>query len=283
MCPPRIELKVRKTREAQLIGPNNSSKNIESIQLKEKVKSRLPKGNYKFEIMDCGFLLDGNVVFSDRKNNRLVILDSNCVFVRNLYLSFPPIRFAVIDEEKVAITTENQVNIVELKRGRIVKTLITGTQARSIALTDDNLLMVENLRAGFILIDLKGNIKRFIHVEFSDTCYHFPVCIKKRLYCVDSSDKTLHCYDFDGNQIFKVENKLFEGHIALTSDKSNMLFCSSLEFDNVFVCSTNGKSTKEIIKWNMYLHQPMAVHYNIDKNELLVVTMNGNFILYEVI
>lgn len=165
-----------------------------------------------------------------------------------------------------------------------MRTLVPGTKARSIALTDDKLLMVENLHAGFTLIDLKGNIIRYIHVTFkSDTCYHYPVCIKERLYCVDSPSKMLYCYDFDGKQVSKFENELFEGHLALTSDKSNMLFCSSWNSKNVFVMSTDGESSKEIIKSNLYLNQAVAAQYNVDKKELLIVTMSGNFILYDVI
>lgn len=113
----RIKLKVRKTLGAQLIGPAKSSGNIDSVQLKEKVKSKLPRGKYEFEVLDCGFLLDGNLVFSDKKSDRLVILDPNGLFVRSLCLCFHPIRFAVIDEEKIAITTTDQVNIVDLNKG----------------------------------------------------------------------------------------------------------------------------------------------------------------------
>ncbi|CAG2201788.1 unnamed protein product [Mytilus edulis] len=80
--PSRIKLKIRKTREAQLMGPVKSSSNIENIHLKEKFRNVLPTGNNDFEILDCGFLLDGKVIFSDRQNKRLIILDSKGVFVR---------------------------------------------------------------------------------------------------------------------------------------------------------------------------------------------------------
>lgn len=280
---PRIMLKVRKTQEAQLIGPIDSSRSIESIQLKERVKGRLPKGKKEFDILDCGYLLDGNLVFTDRKNNRLIIFDTNCVFVRNLSLSFSPVRFAVIDEVDIAITTGDGVNIVNLEKGVVVKTLIRGSKVGSIILINDNHLMVEILGGGYKMIDLNGNIKKTFQFDFSDTLFHTHVCIKERLYYVDSSKATLYGYDFDGNEILKFENKIFQSAIAFTSDKSNILFCSGFNSKNVFVVSTDGKSSKEIIKSNVYLSQAVAAHYNINNRELLIATKNGNFILYDVI
>ncbi|XP_071179179.1 uncharacterized protein [Mytilus edulis] len=281
--PSRIQLKVRKAREAQLIGQIRCSRNIESIQLIEKVKSKLPKGRNVLEILDCGFLLDGNLIFSDRKNNSLIVLDSNCVFFRNIKLNFSPTRFAIINEENIAITTQNQVNIVELKRGAVVKTLLPETKTRSIALTHDKDLMVEIIGAGYAIIDLQGNIKKTIQIDFSADYYHYPVCIKDRLYYMDTPKMVLYCYDFAGNYVSKFEDKLFKSHIAFTSDKSDILFCSSYSSSNVFVVSTDGKSSKEIIKSNMHIKEATAAHFNTKNNELLIVTMNGNIVLYDVI
>lgn len=210
-------------------------------------------------------------------------MDSKCVFVRNLELLFRPVRFAVIDEENIAVTTGDQVNIVDLKRGLIVKILIKGTKAGSIVLTDDKNLMVEIFGGGYTMIDLNGNVIKRINIGFSEKKYHPPECINDRLYYVDVPNEILCCCDFDGNQIWKYENKLFKLHSAFTSYKSNMLFCSSWNSNNVFVVSTDGNSSKEIIKSDMYVNQAVAAHYNINSRELLIAMRNGNFILYDVI
>lgn len=99
-------------------------------------------------------------------------MNSKCVFVRNLELFFRPVRFAVIGEENIAVTTGNQVNSVDLKRGLIVKILIKGTKAGSIVLTHDKNLMVEIFGGGYTMIDLNGNVIKRINIGFSEKKYH---------------------------------------------------------------------------------------------------------------
>ncbi|XP_052073484.1 nuclear factor 7, brain-like [Mytilus californianus] len=70
--PTKTLLKVRKTREAQLMGAGCISAKIDMIILKEKIKVDLPKKDKNHEILDCGIFNNGDLLFSDRKKQMLI-------------------------------------------------------------------------------------------------------------------------------------------------------------------------------------------------------------------
>ncbi|VDI19197.1 Hypothetical predicted protein [Mytilus galloprovincialis] len=84
----KVALKMQKSREAQLIGKNGDSRNIESIQLKVKLECTIPCKYKEQQIMDGGVLPNGELIFCDRLNSRLVILDSEGDVVRIIMLFF---------------------------------------------------------------------------------------------------------------------------------------------------------------------------------------------------
>lgn len=64
----KVALKMQKSREAQLIGPVGISRSIENIHLKEKLQCKIPLGKEALEILDCGVLPNGELIFCDKKN-----------------------------------------------------------------------------------------------------------------------------------------------------------------------------------------------------------------------
>lgn len=280
--PTKTLLKVRKTREAQLMGAGCISAKIDMIILKEKVKVDLPKKDKSHEILDCGILKNGDLLFSDRKNKCLLMHYPNGNLKRTYDVPFIPIRFTIIDEKNIAMTTDYKVNVLELSKGEVTKTFKQDTRIGSIALCCDNKLIVEHVGKGYAIVDFSGEMDKFISIELSESWYHSMVCISEKLYYVDRLNNKVCCRDIQGNNLWEFQNDGMNLPYGVTSDGSNILFVCGFHSKNVFAVSSDGKSFKEIIKPFDKLSLAAAIHYNVNRRELLIVTLTGNVFLYEV-
>ncbi|CAC5391671.1 unnamed protein product [Mytilus coruscus] len=280
----KVTLKIRKSREAQLIGPISTSRNIETIQLRLKLECKIPC-EYKFaepQIMDGGILPSGELIFCDRKNGRLIILNSKGDVDKNITLLFCPIRFAIIDENSIAVTSADRVNIVNFKTGKVLRTFAEGLKARSISLHKRNFI-IENLGKGYVFTDLLGNTQKSMPIKFSKDFYHHPVIIKDKLYYAEQDGSEVVCLDFEGNQFLKIKDERLFSPYGMTLDSSNLLFVCGIKSNNVVVISADGSTFKEIVAPNEHLNGAISAYFNKIKQELLIVTQNGNVSVYDVI
>ncbi|CAC5378324.1 unnamed protein product [Mytilus coruscus] len=276
------QLKVRKTRQAQLMDTVCMSLNIDMINLKEKVKVNLQKKDENVEILDCAILKNGYLLFSDRPNKCLLMLDANGKSRKNIDLPFKPTRFTVIDEQNIAITSDDKVHVLKLNEGEVTKTFHQGTNVGSIALYCDNKLIVEHLGKGYAMIDLAGNTEQVISITLTEKYFHALVCIRDELYYVDRQNNKVCCRDIQGSNLWEFQDKGMSSPHGITSDGSNILFVCGLRSKNVFAVSLDGKSFKEILKPLDELAQAVAINYSINRRELVIVTATGFVFLYEV-
>lgn len=180
------------------------------------------------------------------------------------------------------MTTDYKVNVLELNSGEVTKTVEQDTRIGFLALCFDNKLKVEHVGKGYAVIDLSGETDKFISIELSERWYHSMVCISEKLYYVDKLKNKVYCRDFNGNILWGFNNEGMMAPYGVTSDGSNILFVCGFNSKNVFTVSSDGKSFKEIIKPHDALNLATAIHYNVSRRELLIVTLTGNVFLYEV-
>ncbi|CAC5426501.1 unnamed protein product [Mytilus coruscus] len=257
-------------------------RNIETILLKVKLECKIPYEYEKQQIMDGGVLPNGELIFCDKKKSRLIIMDSDGDVVRNIMLTFCPIRSAIIDENSIAVTTADKVNIVDLKTGQVLKSFAEGLKARSILLHNRNFI-IENLGKGYIIADLQGNTVKSLPINFPEFLYHHPIIINDKLYYAEQDGSEVVCLDLEGNQLWKIKDERLVSPYGMTSDNSNLLFVCGIKSNNVFVISADGKTFKEIVAPNEHLNGAISAYFNKIKQELLIVTQNGNVSVYHVI
>ncbi|VDI03635.1 Hypothetical predicted protein [Mytilus galloprovincialis] len=278
----KVTMKMRKSREAQLIGQIGTSRNSETIQLRLKLKCKIPCNYVELQIMDGVILSTGEFIFCDRKNSRLIITNSKGIVVRTITLLFRPNRIAIIDEKSIAVTTADRVNIVDFKTGKVLRTIAEGFTTRSISLHNKNFI-IENLGKGYVFTDLYGKIKKSMPITFSKDFYHHPVILKDQLYYAEQDGSEVVCMDLEGKQLWKVKDKHLVSPYGMTSDNSSLLFVCGIKSNNIFVISADGKTFKEIVAPNEHLNGAISAYFNKLKQELLIVTQNGNFSVYDVI
>lgn len=272
-------LKSQKTRQAQLTGAISARRKFDTMQFEEKYRLHIPDAESQHEILDCSILPNDDFLFSDWGNKCLYKFCSDKVY--RIGLSFAPIQFAIIDKESIAVTTENNVHILDLKSLKILKTLLPGNdfKPRSILLENNNYIL-EDQDKGYIVLDPNGRVVKRILINYTNTCRRPTVCLDGKLYFVDYKSHTLFCYGVNGMKIWELQNEKMKFLYDLTSNGSNMLFVCGYGSNNVCAVSTDGKTIKEIVGPKTDLKSPMTLHYCTKRKTLLVVSRNGDVFIY---
>ncbi|XP_071179178.1 uncharacterized protein [Mytilus edulis] len=272
-------LNLQKTRQAQLTGLRSVSRAINTMQFEENNQFHIPDGGRQHEIVDCSILPNDEFLFSDWGNNCLYKYSYGTV--NRIGLSFSPIRFAIVDKNKIAVTTDTKFHVLDLKSFKVMKTFLQEDdfQPRSIVFQNNNYIL-EDKDKGYIVVDIHGRVVKHIPIDYTNSCRCATVCLDEKLYFVDYKKDTLFCYDFNGKKVWELQNEKMKFPYGLSSNSSNILFVSGFKSDNVCAVSTDGKTLKEIVGPKTGLQNPMAVHYCTKKKTLLVVRKNGDVFTY---
>ncbi|CAC5391376.1 unnamed protein product [Mytilus coruscus] len=275
---PNLSIKVQKCRQAQLTPTGFLSNTIETMEFKEVYQNQIQDGYY---ILDCGILPNGELLFSDRRKKCLVKYDTRSAFVQ-IDLPFFPVRFAIVNENNIAVTSEKELHIVKLDDYIILNLKTFHFKKESLlgsVIIYDNNYIIEDL-TGYRIIDSEGNFIQHIPIRFDESAYREPVCFDNKIYLVDYKSSKIFSYDFDGNKIWEFQNEKLMSPYGLTSNNSNILFACGYRSNNVCALSADGKTFKEIIGPKTELKCSTAVHYSVKRKELLVVTSYGNIFVF---
>ncbi|XP_052073696.1 uncharacterized protein LOC127711629 [Mytilus californianus] len=272
-------LKLQKTRQAQLTGARSVTRKLVTMQFEGKYRLHIPDGDSQHEIVDCNILPNDEFLFSDWGNKCLYKFCSGKAY--KIGLPFSPIRFVIIDKGSIAVTTTNNVHVIDLKSSTILKTFLQGDnfKPRSILL-ENNTYIIEDQDKGYIVLDLNGRVVKRIPINYTNTCRRATVCLDENLYFVDYKSHTLFCYDLNGKKIWEFQNEKIKFPYDLTSNSSNILFVCGYGSHNVCAVSTDGKTIKEIVGPKTALKNPMTLHYCNKKKTLLVVSRDGDVFIY---
>ncbi|VDI03628.1 Hypothetical predicted protein [Mytilus galloprovincialis] len=238
-----IDMKVQKSRQAQLTATGFFSKTIETMEFKEVYQNQIQDGH---DILDCGILPNGDLLFSGRSKKCLIKCDTRSAFVQ-IDLPFFPVRFTIVDKNNIAVTSEKQLHIVKLDDHNYLlsKTFHFEKEVGSVIIYD-NKYIIEDLE-GYQIMDSEGFYIKHIPIRFDDSAYRAPVCLNNKIYFVDYESSKLFCYDFDGNKIWEFQNEKLMSPYGLTSNNFNILFVCGYRSNNVCALSVDGKTFREIM------------------------------------
>ncbi|CAC5393404.1 unnamed protein product [Mytilus coruscus] len=198
-----LSMKVQKSRQAQLTATGFFSKTIETMEFKEVYQNQIQD---RPDILDCGILPNGELLFSDRSQKCLIKHDTRSAFVQ-IDLPFFPVRFAIVDENNIAVTSEKELHIVKLNYHNILnlKTFHFEKEVGSVIIYDNKYIIEDS--AGYRIMDSEGIFIKHIPIRFDESAYREPVCFDNKIYLVDYKRSKIFCYDFDGNKIWEFQNE----------------------------------------------------------------------------
>ncbi|CAC5426481.1 unnamed protein product [Mytilus coruscus] len=270
--------------ETRLIGYAVIPTKSPDIHLKANFSVTIPcfDGTRKFNISGCCILKNDNVLITNSTNHRLILLNSNGEFIKQVNLTFIPLGTVYLNTAQIIIASynEKQLHFFDIEKDEISKTMAydENLQIKSISLKVNDIL-VQNDSRGFSFLNSEGQVETKTKSILYDSDLHKVVCISEQLYYI--ANDGLCCCDMQGDEIWKFQHLQLRKPYALTSNGSDILITTDYQTGYVFAIGTDGQSFK-IFYADERLKYVNSMNYESSKKKLLMVTEKGTVFMYDV-
>ncbi|XP_052097337.1 uncharacterized protein LOC127732313 [Mytilus californianus] len=278
------------TREDELIPKNEPNKEEAFTQDQTSVKTNLPVSvtlrqqfnikkskNKNPTIFSCT-KIDNTLVFTDYRNNRLIICNSDGTYIHHIHLSYQPFYMTVVNINTVAVSCGHArtILIINISTGSVTSTINTSDNCYGISYNDNNLYVVID-RSIIHVMDLTGKVIRTIPAPSYDI---WDITVDRdRLVCID--DSSIYCCSLDGKLIWNFKKDKFQDLRAVTTDDEGNVYVTRCKTDTVVIVSDDGQHQRELFTESDGLNKPWGIYFD-KKDKILLVCNDHDTFLFDV-
>ena len=249
------------------------------------------------DITGCCFMPDGKLVFSDKYNSKLILLDHSLSVVDSLDLPGKPRDVAAVDSNNAIVTmpVEKQLQFIQvlpsLKLGRIIDfdeeyygvAVAAGKIFLSCYNSGDNV--------GYIRVhDIDGNDlgKKLGYHPCGSDVFRFPeyVAVSRsgnKIFVSDgySYRNIVSCLTFDGKIVYQYrEDDLNQPQGLLVDDNDNIIVCGCYN-SAVVVITSAGRTHKTLLSTEDGISNPQCVSFRPSDGTLVVGGFSDKLLIYK--
>lgn len=120
----------------------------------------------------------------------------------------------------------------------------------------------------------KVKIKEKIAYQYKIACYH------GHIYFTNIANNRVTCFDDSGEVVWSFQNpKLLSSPSGIAVDVNGIVYVAGRNSSNIVAISPDGKKHKELLSKTNGIDRPQAVHYDANKNELLVANIQNTIFI----
>ncbi|CAG2238329.1 unnamed protein product [Mytilus edulis] len=181
----------------------------------------------------------------------------------------------VIDTGRIAVTYggSKYVEIFNIKNNTVERKVEFDENCNGISYQDSKLFISSE---GIVITDITGKVLKTLEVD----CGLYLETTIDRIYYTVESDNAVHCISMTGKEIWehKVESLVDPRGIAV--DDHQNVFVADRGSNFLTVIQHDGSASKTLLTKLDNLYSPTALHYNKDKNILIVCNAYEGAALY---
>ncbi|VDI01469.1 Hypothetical predicted protein [Mytilus galloprovincialis] len=249
---------------------------IKNIRLKLKKRFEENTKGFMTWLSGCTMLSNGNVLIADyHGSNVLMEYSKDGKHIRDIPCSNEPFDLTVIDTDRIAVTYGfwQYVDMLNLKNNAVEKKMKFDNNCYGISYQDDKLFISSE---GIVITDITGKVLKTLKVN----CGRYLESTIDRIYFTDNRDHTVHCISMTGEEIWvhKVESLVVP--MGITVDDHQNVYVTDGYLNVLTVIQHDGKASKTLLTETDDLDKPSALHYNKDKDVLLLCNKKDSAALY---
>lgn len=257
--------------------PSPPCLSINCINMIPKAKFRIPSKKGA-GVSGCSMFSNDKIIFSSCRDKQVMVLKQTYEIEKIIPVSPGPWDVTFIGDNKVAVSTDEGVKIINIITNAIEKTINIGS-CDGLDYYKGSLLCCV-YRTGVVSVDLKKAMIRTL-VPDRRTGRNYCAAHEDRIYATRDSDNSVTCYTMEGEKMWKFENPLvLFGPSGIAVDKDSNIFCSSSQYHSIFVLSPDGKRHRTLLTKQDGINSPAALYFDRSKNQLLVGNWDGNGLLF---
>ncbi|XP_052082888.1 uncharacterized protein LOC127720346 [Mytilus californianus] len=275
------KIRLKKEKQGQILVP--VSHTVDNIELTEIRSFQTPDGESSLTLITgIDMFDDGRIVLADNNtvNNRLVIMNPDGQFLKNINLHDKCFGVAVIDKDTVATTLTNQlkIDIVDVNSSNVQRSIPTCYTCFGIHYTAEQLVVNLNKKT-IQFFDLSGNTLLTLSTSNnSSNCSLF----NDKLYYTTSKSDNVYSTELNGETRWKFDCQKSDYPSGITNDASGNIFVACRNSHQVMVLGEEGKTSRILLTNENSLQKPRAIHYDRKNNFLFVCNISGQCFVYKV-
>ena len=281
--PPSVVIKSTKAKQAQImyVTQQLSVKSIDDIKLTLHTTLNIQKGKYIIGIKGCTVCPNGKFIFVDNHNRRLVIFNENGTIDKEIPCSSGnPFDVTCLDETTVAVSTNNGIEIINIKSTQNERVIETSEPCHGITHHNGVLLWCEYKR-GIQKTKLSDDRVSTL-VKQTNLPYHsYIATCGDKIYQTNRTTSTVTCYSTKGEKLWEYKDvSVLKEPRGVTVDNNYNVYVSSFNSSTVVVVEQDGRQGRQLISRNDVLVNPTGIYLDKSKNNLLVTNYRGPSFLY---
>ncbi|VDI27959.1 tripartite motif-containing protein 28 [Mytilus galloprovincialis] len=264
--------------QAQVQRQDPEMKGIESVRIQLKKRFAVKqKGFLTFELTGCAMLTNGNLLMANYHGNTILMEyseDGNRV--RDIPCSRPPFDLTIIETNYIAVSygSRKYIEILNLENNTVERKVKFENDCYGISYQDSKLVVITG---GIVIIDIEGKVLKTFYFD----CGIYLETTKDRIYFTTKKGHTVNCISMAGKEIWvHKDESLVKPHGIAVDDHQNV-FVVDPKSKSLTVIQPDGKFSKTLITKAIELNLASSLHFNKEKQVLILCTELGYAVLYD--
>ncbi|XP_052061989.1 uncharacterized protein LOC127702035 [Mytilus californianus] len=252
------------------------------IRLRKKFKIKETKDETK--VYGCVILPNSHILVAIYSEDKVIMeYSDDGRHIRDISVSDKPYDLAVIDSYLIAVSYDDFMEIMNIIDNNAQAKVNFGSPCWGISYQNRKIYIKVD-EEGIVELDLLGNRLRTIGGKFAEAGWIFHITTTKdRIYCTDFEKDAVYCCCMTGEDIWTFTDESLSNARGISADGDENVFVVGRESNSLMMIQHDGKVVKTLLTESDCLNDPVGVHYNKDKQLLLICNQyTGEVFLYSV-
>jgi outer membrane protein assembly factor BamB len=243
--------------------------------------------NIKKEISNtstgCVICPNGKMVLADRNSKKLVILNNDGTLDKQITCSpYDPHDVTLIDDSTVAVSTSNDIRIINIDTKRTERVINTTGMCYGIEYHNGTLLLCEESK-GLNKMELSdGRITTLVEdAKLPDQS--FVTTFGDKIFQTNHKHNSVTCYAKNGEKLWEFQNgSVLRQPLGVAVDNNCNIYVTSCNYKKVIVLSPDGKLWRQLLDPKDGIRCPYAIYIDKTTNNILITIYGDRAFLYHI-
>ncbi|CAC5382502.1 unnamed protein product [Mytilus coruscus] len=198
--------------------------------------------------------------------------------IRYMDMDYRPRYITGINNDTVAVgcTRYQVIQIIDISKDTIVRTIPTSSECFGISCSEDKLYVDAS---DIVVMDLYGHVLRTFPNPGVDLGY-LTVDGDRFFFC---DGFTLFCCDLNGNVKWEFDKEGYKDIYGMATDSKGNVYLANADSDRIVVISPDGRHHKDILTSFDSLESPISIDFDKNENRMVVrTTANESAFIFDV-
>jgi hypothetical protein len=277
-------LETEKSKHAQIMSvvESPSLHSINDINLTLYSNINIPK-ELSNTITGCVICPNGKMVLADHSSKKLVILNNDGTLYKQITCSpYHPHNVTLIDDSTVAVSTSNDIRIINIDTKSTERVIKTTGSCFGIAYHKGTFLRCERL-CGLNKMELSdGRITKLVE-DVNLPAESFVTTFGDKIFQTNHRNNSVTCYAINGEKLWEFRDKsVLRTPLGVAVDNNCNIYVTSGNYNKVIVLSPDGKQWRKLLDQNDELSCPYAISIDKTTNNALITNFKAPAFLYHI-